>query len=263
MKRFTALGFAAALSFGLPAYAVEYSVVGLGFEGMQVQTDGVYESAQVWEFYEGGFSRSDPPPPPPVVEPVNLIQGPDYKVVFNDKAIVYRSILEGNGTGLFGPRYENQPSGPLLTGLGVAAMAFREAAPILNYAPGFGTGFSFYYASQGPVTVTIYDDVGGGGKVLNSLTFIRTPTCSEDPDNTNCAWAKGSLAFSGTARSVKLAGVASQTLFDNVTFGSLTPQDGVTPVPEPGTYALMGLGLVAIGWAARRRSANSQGSLCV
>lgn len=29
----------------------------------------------------------------------------------------------------------------------------------------------------------------------------------------------------------------------------------ITPVPEPSTYALMGLGLAGLGWAARRKRA--------
>jgi hypothetical protein len=34
-------------------------VVGLGFENMQVQSnDGTYHEAQVWNFYNGGYSRT-------------------------------------------------------------------------------------------------------------------------------------------------------------------------------------------------------------
>lgn len=249
MKRFTALGFAAALSFGLPAYAVEYSVVGLGFEGMQVpDKDGTYQPAQVWQFYNGGFSRSED-------GTADLVQGPAYSVLFNDEALAFRSIGQGNGTGNFGPRYLDTQSGPELTDLGVAALSFTVAVPLLNYAKGFGTGFSFYYASQAPVTVTLYDQVDGGGSVLGTLSFKGTPTCDLD-DNSNCAWSLGAVAFNGTARSVKLEGVARQTLFDNVTFGSLVPRDGVTPVPEPGTYGLMALGLMGLGLVARRRRAR-------
>ena len=246
MKRITALGFAAALSASLLAFAVDYSVVGLGFEGMQVPDDlGIYQPAQVWQFYNGGYSRSED-------GTAELVQGPAYSVVFNDQALAFSSIGEGNGTGNFGPRYLDTQSGPELNDVGVAALSFSVDVPVLNYAQGFGTGFSFYYASQGPVTVTLYDGVNGGGSVLGTLSFKGTPTCDLD-DNSNCAWSVGAVAFSGTARSVKLEGVARQTLFDNVTFGALTPRDGVTPVPEPGTYALMALGLAGVGWVARRR----------
>ena len=247
MKRITQIGMLAALAASSSAWAVDYAVVGLGFENMQVfdSHDGDYPRAQVWQFYNGGYSRTED-------GSTNLLQGPNYNVVFNDSALAYRSISEGNGTANFGPRYLNTQSGPLLTGLGIAALAFTVDTPVLNYASGFGTGFSFYYASQGAVTVTLYSGLDGTGSIVGSGSFLGTPTCDLD-DNSNCAWSLAALSVNGTARSVKLDGIARQTLFDNVTFGSRTPIDGVVPVPEPSAYALMAVGLLGVGLATRRR----------
>lgn len=246
-KRITQLGMLAALVTATPAWAVDYAVVGLGFEGMQVLDSGlgVYLPAQVWEFYNGGYSRTED-------GSTDLVQGPNYNVVFSASGLAYRSITEGNGTGNFGPRFLGTSSGPLLTDVGVSALAFTVDSPILNYASGFGTGFSFYYASQGSVTVTLYSGLDGTGSIIGSGSFIGTPTCDLD-DNSNCAWALAAIAVNGTALSVKLDGIARQTLFDNVTFGSLAPIDGVVPVPEPSAYALMAIGLLGVGLAVRRR----------
>jgi hypothetical protein len=250
MKRITKLGLAAFLSMSLPAWAVDYSVVGLGFEGMQVETNGVYEAAQVWEFYNGGYSRSQD-------GSTNLVLGPsNYNVSFTQAALAFRSITEGMGTGNFGPRYLGTQSGPELTDVGIAALSFTIETPVLNYASGFDVGLSFYYASQSIVTVTLYEGLDASGAPVGTGTFSGTPTCDFD-DNSNCAWALATIQAQGIARSVKLEGVGRQTLFDNVTFGSLTPIDGAIPVPEPGTYALMALGLAGVAWASRRRRARA------
>jgi hypothetical protein len=45
--------------------------------------------------------------------------------------------------------------------------------------------------------------------------------------------------------------VQSGLYFDVTTSGATTKPS----VPEPESYALMGLGLAAVGWAARRRAA--------
>jgi hypothetical protein len=52
----------------------------------------------------------------------------------------------------------------------------------------------------------------------------------------HCPFEDFSLAFSGTALSLKLTGKLSA--YDDLTFGSTT-----VPVPEPRTLALLGLGL--------------------
>ncbi len=51
---------------------------------------------------------------------------------------------------------------------------------------------------------------------------------------------------------VDINNVQSGLYFDVTTSGATTKP----PVPEPGNYALMGLGLAAVGWAARRRAAG-------
>ena len=54
-----------------------------------------------------------------------------------------------------------------------------------------------------------------------------------------------SLGFAGVAQSAVFASAANMG-FDNIT---------ITPVPEPGTYAMLGLGLGLLGLVARRRRA--------
>ena len=119
----------------------------------------------------------------------------------------------------------------------------------LNYAAGFDTGFSFFYSSSVATTVTIYDGVDGTGNVLGTITLGAQgfDNCVGDPSGDFCNWTNVGVAFAGVAKSIDFGGTANQTGFDNITFGSSTA------LPEPGTYALMALGLAGIGFTARRR----------
>lgn len=249
MKKLTKLSIWIGLAFALPAVAAEYKAVGLGFENMQVLANGVYGPAQVWQFYDGGYSRSEN-------GEIDLVLGPDnYAVPFNSSALALRSTNAG-GDGNFGPRFLGEQGGTPLTGVGVSALYFLDSSPVLNYSQGFGLAFSFYYASSGGIEVTLYDGLDGSGAVVGSGIFAKTELCTLE-DNAYCAWALGAVQVAGTARSVRLGGLDNQTLYDNVTFGSLTPIDGVIPVPEPSSSALLLLGLAGLGLAARRRAVRA------
>jgi len=250
MKIITRLLCPAAALAVLPGLAAAASPVGLGFEGLQTAVGGAYQPARVHTFYDGGYSQTDPAPPQ---TPVDLVKGPDnFHVSFDDSAVAQRSILEGNGTGNFGPRYADFEGGALLTNLGVSALSLKTTSFVLDFRDGFDTGFSFYYSTEGDFTVSLYDALGGSGKLLSSQDYKLNTGCVT-PNDSFCVWSVGKLSFSGTALSVRFSGQPNQALFDNVTFGSLEPIDSTSPVPEPGTWALMAFGLAGLGGIAQRR----------
>jgi hypothetical protein len=202
----------AALAAALPASA---AIVVLDFEG-------VGNSAPVGNFYNGGA-------------------GTNYGVQFSSDTLALVDADAG-GSGNFA----NEPSPNTI-------MFFLTGSKsTLDYAAGFDTGFSFYYSSSTAATVSVYDGLGGTGNVLATLNLSAqfNQNCSGDPSGGFCNWTAVGVAFAGTARSIDFGGVANQTGFDDVTFGSATPA-----IPEPSTYALMALGLGALGFVARRRKA--------
>lgn len=183
--------------------------------------EGVGDLNAVGDFYNGGG-------------------GTNYGVSFSEDTLAVVDADDG-GSGNFA----NEPSSNTI-------MFFLEANnAVLNNAAGFDTGFSFYYSSSTAATVTVWDGVNATGNILGTITLDaqHTTGCVGDPSGTFCNWTNVGVAFSGTAKSIDFGGTANQTGFDNITFGSSTA------LPEPGTYALMALGLAGIGLTARRRKA--------
>lgn len=140
----------------------------------------------------------------------------------------------------------NEPSGKTV-------MFFLDSNnAILNANNGFSNGFSFFYSSATAATVSVYDGLNGTGNVLASLNLVaqNTNNCSGDPTGTFCNWTAVGATFAGVGRSINFGGTANFTVYDDITFGSPTPGGAV---PEPATWALMILGMGAIGGAMRRR----------
>jgi len=210
-KALAAAAALAALSISVQAQA---AVIVLDFEGVG---DGV----AVGDYYNGGA-------------------GTNYGASFSPATLALVDADAG-GSGNFA----NEPSSDTI-------MFFVDANnAILNFAAGFTTGFSFFYTSSTAASVNVYDGLDGTGNLVGSLNLTAqfTDNCSGDPNGGYCNWTAVGVAFAGTAKSIDFGGTASQTGFDDITFGSSTPG----AVPEPSAWALMLLGFGGLGGMLRSR----------
>jgi hypothetical protein len=212
--------------------AAQATVVALNFEGI----NATYPSgaAQILGFYDGGMSSDG-------------TTGVNYGVTFTDNALA----ICLNSTTEF---CSNTSRGGFAPSSAKGALVFLTgASTTMNYAAGFDTGFSFNYAEPNTVggAVFVYDGVDGTGTLLASINLALTPsTCDPAYGALYCPFVPIGVTFSGTAKSIVFAGVANFVVFDDVTFGSATPKDGI---PEPASWALMITGFTMVGVAARRR----------
>lgn len=119
-------------------------------------------------------------------------------------------------------------------------------AVTINYAAGFTTNFSFFYASNSAATITVYDGLNATGNVLGTVALANnfSSSCSF------CQWDAAGVTFAGTARSIDFSGGADAVGYDQITFGSAN----AGAVPEPAAWGMMITGFGMIGAAARRRS---------
>ena len=126
-----------------------------------------------------------------------------------------------------------------------SVMFVSDGTAFLNAAQGFYGAVSLYYSStvEALNAINIYSGLNGTGSVLGSFNLGANAQngCS---DTAYCHFDNVSVAFAGTGQSIGFSN--TQAAYDNVS---------ITPVPEPTGYALMALGLVAVGFVARRRAA--------
>lgn len=166
--------------------------------------------------------------------------GTNYGISFGPNTL---SLIDGDAPGGTG-NFANEPSPSTV-------MFFLTGTAVLNYAPGFTTGFSFFYSSSTAASVLVYDGLDATGNLLAQidLTAQGFSNCSGDPSGAFCNWTPVGVSFAGTARSIDFGGTVDQTGYDNITFGSATPGK----LPEPASLTLVGLGLGAL--LSRRRKA--------
>jgi hypothetical protein len=219
----------ATAAFILTSGSASAAVV-LDFEGVNATYPSGY--AQVSGFYNGGTSGDG-------------TSGTNYGIEFTSNALA----ICLNSETVF---CSNTSRGGLAPGSDKGALFWIDdaSATYMNVAAGFDTGFSFYYtAPYYGGSVSVYDGLNGTGTLLATLDLgLTASTCSGAYGATYCPFVASGIAFAGVAKSVSFAGTANYIVFDDVTFGSITPG-----VPEPTTYALFGLGLAGLAYARRRR----------
>jgi len=204
---------------GLLAGEAEASPILLDFEGL-------LNGEPILNFYDGGLGGFGSGP------------GPDYNVQFGPQSLVSTDSDAGGGGNI-----ANEPSPDNV------AFFLQGPGVIMNMLPGFMHGLSFHYAAAFyGGSVSVWSGLDGTGTLLASLNLAVTGTsCGGDPTGQFNCWQQIGVNFAGVARSVNFSGATDQIAFDNVRLE--------TPTPEPGTFALLGVGVGILFWARRRRAA--------
>ena len=158
--------------------------------------------------------------------------GTNYGITFSDNSLALIDSDVG-GSGNIGG--EPSPSTVLFFLSGSDAKIFVSG--------GFHTGFSFWYSAiSTPGSVGVYDV---NHQLLANLVLPVTPSNGGDPHGDFSPFYQLGLGFTGTASYASFAGVQNQIVFDNITFGSVTPlgsQTDITLTGSPHVAAGLALG---------------------
>ena len=193
--------------------------------------NGLGDEQAVASYFNGGLAGNGYGP------------GPSDGVVFSGNSLSIISALQG-GSGNFQDNPSGNPIVFFLTGAG----------DDLDVAGGVTGGFSFYYSSADAVDVTVYSGLDGTGTLLATIDLSAQYDvgCAAGATESFCNWTAAGATFDGTAESIDFNGVENEVGFDEITLGSGTP-GGETVTPEPGTFVLLGSGLIGLAGMVRRR----------
>lgn len=190
--------------------------------------EGAGNTASLNDFYNGGIDSAGN-------------SGTNYGVAFGSNSL---SLIDSDagGTG----NIANEPSGNTV-------LVFLNGSAILNYVPGFDTGFSFFYSSYYSATVNVWDGLDATGNLLTTLNLVSQfgDNCAGDPNGAYCNWTAVGATFSGIAKSIDFGGTANYVVYDDITFGSANAGQTST-VPEPAMFALLGLGIFGMRLTYRK-----------
>lgn len=239
-------GILAGVMLTATAVAANANVVVLDFEGIGPAYPFSNDIA-ILDFYNGGTSSAG-------------TSGHDYGASFDGNAVALclnsaTVFCSGSSRGGLAP--SSATGGFYLA---------QDGEAVLDYAAGFDTALSFFYAQpdffQWQGAVYVYEGLGGSGNLLGFLDLGYTNASCDlaSYGAVFCPFEAASLSFAGIGRSVVFEGAADYLVFDDVTLGSATPGSGanggggeVPAVPEPASWIMLLSGFGLIGFSARRR----------
>lgn len=145
--------------------------------------------------------------------------GPNFGVIFKDGGWIVNSDFGQTSQPYFASFYEDELSFVTVSG-------------------GFSGLISFTYGAFVDSIVSIYDGADGTGNLLASINLLANNVYAFDPV---------SISFSGTGHSIVVVSDICLFGWDDLAFNESSS------VPEPGSLALLGLGLAGLTGLRRKQ----------